>query len=197
MFQTQVLRGKVQSLLADYPKMWGLEEGVQVMVRPMTADDRDALVSFFQRIPKKELRFLKEDVTKPEVIDGWVEHLDYDRVLPLVVEVDGRIIADATLHRRREGWRRHLGGLRIVVDPAFREKALASRLIDELVDVATDEGLDRVYAEIPTDAAAAMEVFEERGFTKVAVFERNIIDLDGNYHDLAVMHLDLVDLTTP
>jgi len=188
---------KVQPLLADYPKTWNLSGGVQVTVRPMTADDRDGLVAFFQRIPDSDLSFLKEDVKSPRVIDGWIENLNYDRVLPLVIEADGRIIADATLHRRREGWRRHLGGLRIVVDPEFREIGLASRLIDELVDVATDEGLDRAYVELPTDAAAALEVFEERGFTKVAVFEQNIIDLDGKYHDLAVLHLDLVDLTTP
>lgn len=192
-----MLKAMVEPLLADYPKTWNLTGGLQVTVRPMTADDRDALVAFFQGIPKADLRFLKDDVTKPEIIDRWIEQLDYDRVLPLVAEVDGRIVADATLHRRKEGWRRHLGGLRVVVDPEFREHGLASRLIDELVDVATDEGLERVYAEIPTDAAAAMEVFEERGFRKVAVFEQNIVDLDGKYHDLAVLHLDLADLAMP
>lgn len=192
-----MLATKVSPLLTEYPKNWNLGGGVQATVRPMTADDRDELVAFFQRIPDSDLSFLKEDVTDPQVIDGWIERLDYDRVLPLVTEAHGRIVADATLHRRREGWRRHLGSLRIVVDPEFREIGLASRLIDELVDVATHEGLDRVYVEIPTDAAAAMEVFEERGFKKVAVFEQNIIDLDGRYHDLAVLHLDLVDLTMP
>ncbi len=192
-----MLRTAVKPLLADYPKTWNLAGGLQVTVRPMTAGDRDALVAFFQRIPNEDLRFLKENVKNPAVIDGWIEHLDYDRVLPLVAEVDGRIIADASLHRRKEGWRRHLGSLRIVVDPEFRERGLASRLIDELVDIATNEGLDRLFVEIPTDAEAALEVFEERGFRKVAVFEQNIIDLDGKYHDLAVLHLDLVDLTLP
>jgi RimJ/RimL family protein N-acetyltransferase len=192
-----MLQTKVTPRLTEYPKTWHLGGGLQVTVRPMTPDDRDALVAFFQSVPAEDLQFLKEDVTQPEVIDGWIEHLDYDRVLPLVAEVNGRIVADATLHRRREGWRRHLGGLRIVVDPEFRELGLASRLIDELVDVATDEGLERAYVEIPTDATAAMEVFEERGFKKVAVFERNIIDLAGQYHDLAVLHLDLADWTTP
>lgn len=188
---------RVQPFLADYPKTWNLREGIQVKVRPMTADDRDALVEFFRDTPNEDLRFLKEDVTNPQVIDGWIENLDYDRVLPLVAEADDRIVADASLHRRKEGWRRHLGGLRVAVEPEFREHGLASRLIDELVEIASKEGLDRVYAEVPSDAEAAMEVFEERGFVKVAEFEQNILDLEGNYHDLTVMHLDLADWATP
>ncbi|MBI4391907.1 MAG: hypothetical protein HY575_08455, partial [candidate division NC10 bacterium] len=60
-----------------------------------------------------------------------------------------------------------------------------------LTDIATSEGLDRLYAEIPADDAAALEVFRGRGFERVALFERNIIDPEGQYHDLVVLNLDL------
>lgn len=182
---------RTEVLVADFPKTWILDDGAEVTVRPMVREDRARVAEFFRRIPEGDLRFLKDDVTNPRIIDQWVENLNYDRVLPLVAELDGRIIADASLHRRREGWRRHLGGLRVVVDPAFRQKGLASRLIDELTDIATSEGLDRLYAEIPADDAAALEVFRGRGFERVALFERNIIDPAGQYHDLVVLNLDL------
>lgn len=182
---------KTEALLAEFPKTWMLEEGTQVTVRPMARQDRAKVARFFQSIPEGDLRFLKEDVQDPRVIERWVKQLDYDRVLPLVAEVEGRIVADASLHRRKEGWRRHLGGVRVVVDPTFRHRGLASRLVDELIDVATREGLERLYAEITAENATALDVFRKRGFEEVARFERNIVDPAGEYHDLVVLHLDL------
>jgi RimJ/RimL family protein N-acetyltransferase len=184
---------RTEALLADFPRTWILDEGTRVVVRPMVKQDRDKLALFFKRIPEEELYFLKDDVTDPRTIDRWAEMLNYGRVLPLVVEVSGRIIADASLHRRREGWRRHLGGLRVVVDPDFRQKGLAAHLIEALTNIARKEGLDRLYAEIPADDRAAIEVFKARGFTQVALFERNILDRAGKYHDLAVYRLELAE----
>lgn len=180
-----------EAVLAAFPKSWVLEDGTKVAVRPMVKQDRDRLALFFKRVGEDEMRLLKDDVTDIRVIDHWIETLNYERVLPLVAEVNSRIIADASLHRRKEGWRRHLGGVRVVVDPAFRHKGLASKLIDELTDIATREGLDRLYAEIPADDKPAIDVFQARGFTQVALFERNILDRTGKYHDLAVYHLEL------
>ncbi|MFQ5847497.1 MAG: GNAT family N-acetyltransferase [Candidatus Methylomirabilales bacterium] len=179
--------------LTEYPKTWVLAEGTKAVVRPMLREDRDRLALFFKRIPEEELHFLKDDVTDLRIIDRWIETLDYNRVLPLIVEVGSRIVADASLHRRREGWRRHLGGVRVVVDPAYRHKGLAAGLIVELIDIAGREGLERLYAEIPADDAGAVEVFENRGFKQVARFDRNIVDRTGEYHDLTVYHLDLAE----
>src|SRR3990170_3917605 len=181
-----------ERLLIDYPQLWELEDGTEVTVRPMVKEDRDKLAEFFKRIPDQELRVLKDDVTGGTVIDQWAQSLDYDRVLPLVVEIGGRIIADATLHRRRQGWRRHLGGVRVVVDPEFRHRGLASRLLAELADVATREGLMRLYVELPADDKPAIELFRARGFKEVARFGDYILDRKGKYHDLVVLHLDLI-----
>lgn len=184
---------KTVELLTDFPQKWTLEDGTKVTVRPMEKEDREALALFFKQIPEDELRFLKDDVTNAQTIDQWARALNYDRVLPLVVGVDGRIIADASLHRRKEGWRRHLGGVRVVVHPDFRGKGLASRLIDALIAIARKEGLDRLYAEVPADDQPAIDVFQARRFRQVARFERNIIDRAGKYHDLLVLHLDLAE----
>ncbi len=184
---------KATGLLTDFPKTWDLEDGTRVTVRPMEKQDRERLALFFKRVPEDELRFLKDDVRDMRIIDQWTDNLNYDRVLPLVVEVDGRLIADASLHRRKEGWRRHMGGVRVVVDPAYRHKGLASRLIDALAEIAGREGLERLYAEVPADDETAIDLFQKRGFTQVARFPRNILDRAGKYHDLAVYHLELAE----
>ena len=180
-------------LLTEFPKSWTLDDGTKVTVRPMVKQDRDRLALFFKHIPEEELRFLKDDVTDMRVIDRWIYNIDYGRVLPLVIEEGHRIIADASLHRRKEGWRRHLGDVRVVADPEYRHRGLASRLINELTAIARKEGLERLYAEIPADDQAAIDVFQERGFTQVARFERNILGRGGKYHDMAVYHLELTE----
>lgn len=182
---------KTGMLLAEFPKTWTLEDGIRVTVRPMVKEDRDRVARFFQQIPEGDRRLLKDDVTDRRVIGEWARRLDYDRVLPLIATVEARVVADASLHRRKVGWRRHLGGVRVVVDPTFRQRGLASRLIDELIDIATREGLERLYAEIPAENGAALEAFRKQGFQEVARFERNVIDSAGTYHDLVILNLDL------
>lgn len=182
---------RVDELLMDYPKTWVLEDGTKVIVRPMEKRDRENLAQFFRHVPDDELRFLKDDVTDRRVIDQWIDNLNYERVLPLLGELDGRIVADASLHRRKEGWRRHLGGLRVVVDPEFRHKGLAAGLLVELMDIAQAEGLERLYTELPADDRPAIDLFRGRGFKEVARFARNILDRAGKYHDLVVLHVDL------
>jgi L-amino acid N-acyltransferase YncA len=189
--ERRVVMAKTAEILAGFPKTWVLDYGAKATVRPMVKEDRDKVVEFFKKIPEGDLRFLKDDVTDAQVIDQWVHDLNYDRVLPLVVEMDGRIIADGSLHRRKEGWRRHLASVRVVVDVAHRHKGVASRLIDELADIAMKEGIERLYTELPADDRAAVEVFLKRGFKLIARFDRNILDRAGRYHDLSVYHLDL------
>jgi hypothetical protein len=105
--------------LSAYPKENILSDGTKVVLRPMVSRDEESLLEFFLRVPEEDRYFLKEDVTSPAVIRRWVEFMDYERVLPLLAIVDGDIVADASLHRRRAMGRRHSGEIRIVVDPAY------------------------------------------------------------------------------
>lgn len=72
---------RTEVLLADFPKTWTLDEGTKVTVRPMVPGDRAKVARFFQGIPEGDLRFLKDDVRDPRVLDQWVQQLNYDRVL--------------------------------------------------------------------------------------------------------------------
>jgi GNAT superfamily N-acetyltransferase len=93
----------------------------------MEKGDAVQLFGFFERVPKKDRLFLKDDVTDRRVIEEWELSLDYDKVLPLVAIQSDTIVADATLHRRQGGWTSHIGKVRLVVDKAFRGKGLGSR----------------------------------------------------------------------
>ena len=131
--------------LQRYPIKLTLEDGTDIELRPLDKDDKIGLAKFFQRVSEEDRFYLKENVTAPEVIHNWIDNLDYDRVVPIVAVADDNIVADGTLHRSRVPARRHVGELRVVVDPDFRSKGLGSRLIHELVDLGRVLELDKLY----------------------------------------------------
>ncbi|MDI6854734.1 MAG: GNAT family N-acetyltransferase [Deltaproteobacteria bacterium] len=177
--------------MASLYKTGILKDGTVVVLRAMTEDDRDKLRDFFNRVDENDLMFLRTDVRDPKVIDEWVKHIDYRRVFPLIAEVDGKIIGDATLHMRKVGWKRHLGNVRVVVAKEYQNKGLATLLVNELVDLAVEFGLEKLVAEIHLQAPAAIAVFKKAGFAAKAVFEDLVKDPSGKRGDLVVMVCDV------
>lgn len=181
------------TVMRDFPKEVSLPRSeVRVTVRPLQPGDDQKLREFFLRIPEEDRFFLKEDVTSPEVIDRWVNAIDYDRVVPLVALIEDRIVADATLHRHRAGARRHIGEIRVVVDPDYRNQGLGSLLVREMVDIAYDNAMDSVVFELVEGKEdSAIKLAEAMRFTRVATLPGFIKDMERNTHDLVILELKL------
>jgi RimJ/RimL family protein N-acetyltransferase len=175
----------MKTLNVSYPRTI---EG-QLVLRPMVASDELALTAFFQRIPVDERRLFKDDVTRAEVIRGWVRNLDYENILPLLVFEGDRVIGDATLHRDRRGWSRHVAKVRITLDPAHRGEGLAHRLVQEFIDLAPSLGVAILQAEILDVHGAARKLFEDLEFQPVATLPQHAIDFMGRVHDVLVYAL--------
>jgi RimJ/RimL family protein N-acetyltransferase len=177
--------------MAPYYKEGVLKDGTRVILRPMVKEDREKLLDFFRRVDEKNLSFLRSDVRDPAVIDHWVNNIDYHRVYPLLAEVQGRIVGDATLHMRKVGWKRHLGNVRVVVASDFQNRGLGTLLINEVVELAGEFGLEKLVAEIHLKAQTALAVFKKAGFSVKAVFEDLVKDPTGQRSDLVVMVCDV------
>ena len=181
------------TVMRELPKEVELpRSGLRVIIRPLGGDDAVRLLEFFSRVPEEDRYFLKEDVTSPEVIGNWVRHIDYDRVVPMVALVDDEIIADATLHRHRAGARRHVGEIRVVVDPRYRNQGVGSLMVREAVDIAYDNAMDSVVFELVEGKEDnAIKVAESLGFKKIATLPKFVKDLEQNSHNLVIMELTL------
>ena len=183
------------TVLKDSPKElpW-LRGHTRVAIRPLDTGDAKELLQFFLRVPEEERFYLKEDVTSYQVIERWVQDIDYNRVMPLVALLAGRIVADATLHRHRAGARRHISEIRVVVDPSHRNQGLGTMMVRELVDIAYDNAMDSVIFElIEGEEDNAIQVAERLGFKKIASLPNFVKDLEGKPHQLVVMQLTLDD----
>jgi L-amino acid N-acyltransferase YncA len=180
--------------LPGYPTVQLTKSGEQITIRPMTPQDKDALLAFFRRIPAEDRYYLKEDVTSPKVIEQWAQRLDYSRALPLLALKGSRIIADGTLHHRRAGARRHIGEVRVVVDPEFRNQGVGRGLLHKLIEIAKDKGIEKLLFEIVADKeGAAQQTAKILGFAPVAALRDHVHDIDGKPHDLIVMELRVED----
>jgi len=197
---------------AAYPKTVALRDGAEVLVRRLAAGDEDALLSFFQAIPEAERFFLKDDVTSPDLIGGWVRDAERPdpepsptalapaspsgrtggRAFALIALEDERILAEAALVRRRGAARGHLADLRVVVHQDYRHRGLGTALLSELLDVARDSGLSGVLFEAVADAQAqALAAAESLGFIRLGLVHGGAIDPDGRLHDVVLLVMPL------
>jgi GNAT superfamily N-acetyltransferase len=154
--------------IAGYPTIYLTTDGAQMTIRPMVPEDKDELLDFFRRIPPADRFGLKEDVTDPKVMERWALTLDYSRALPLLAILDGQIVGDATLHHRRAGSRQHIGEVRVVVDPNYRNRGVGRGLLHKLIDIAGNKGLKKLMFEVIADTEeAARQRDHHEGFGHV------------------------------
>jgi len=135
--------------------------------------------------------FIKHRVTELAVVRDWCQNIDLGRNLPLLAVLDGKIVADATLHQDLGGWKRHIGRVSVLVHPDFRGRGLAKTLITEIVDIARNTGLEKVEAEFIGGQEAAIKMFAMLGFSNLLRLEDYVKDMQAISHDYVLMGLDL------
>jgi len=177
--------------LNTYQKEAKLKDGTKVLVRPMTAEDQDALYTFFKTVPKEDARYLRDDVASRLIVEKWVQSLDYTRTLPILALKNGTIIADATLNRRRFGWKWHLGTVRLFVHKDYRKVGLGRLMIKEISDIAFKLELEKLIAEVPDINISAINAFTKAGFYRAATIPNLVKDRENRPLDVVVMIKDI------
>ena len=168
----------LRRVLAPYPRSVELPDGATVVLRPLVGGDRDKLVALFIDIPHEELRNLQDNVSDPTVVLRWCRNLNYARVLPIVAELDGKLVGDATLHRRTVGPMRQIGRFRAYVRPEYRNRGIGTVLLQEIMSVAQQVGLTQLAVELYEDQTALRKVFSRYGFReegRIPVYQRVIL----------------------
>jgi RimJ/RimL family protein N-acetyltransferase len=191
---TQIIQdeGLARVFTSGYPKQIMLFNGKLATVRPMEGTDEKELLDFFRRLPEEDRFYLKDDVTSLEVIDQWARNINFFRTFPLLAIVDGKIVADATLHQKRPGGRRHVGEIRIAVDTEYRDQGMGTKMVKELIEVAYLRRLELVTMELVEGREAkAIGVAERLGFERRAVLTGHVKDHQGKSQDLVILELSV------
>lgn len=174
-------------LITTFPKTISLDDGTPVTLRPLLKTDEADLLEYFASIAPEDRLCLKDDVTDPKIIENWIYEIDYDNLLPIIALHHGKIVADGTLHFNPIGWTRHQAELRLTTSPQLRVRGLGTALLQNLIDIATQLGLEQISIEIPPRLDKAFYLFEKMGFKEVANLQGFVKDLEGNESDLVLM----------
>ncbi|MFT7722567.1 MAG: GNAT family N-acetyltransferase [Roseateles sp.] len=165
--------------------------GTAVEIAPMTSRDGAALTDLVATLPPHDLLFLRRDLSHPKVIAAWMRALDEGELASLVARADGRMVGCTAIFTDALSWSRHVGELRVLLDPAWRGRGLGRVLMQECFVQALALGLTKLVAQMTTDQRAAIAVFEELGFRAEALLSRHVRDRDGALHDLVLMSHDV------
>jgi GNAT superfamily N-acetyltransferase len=144
-----------------------------VRVRPIRPDDGPALVAFHERLsPQSQyLRFFHAHphLSAPEV--ERFTHVDYDRRMALVVELDDEVIAVGRYDRLQD----EEAEVAFVVADRYQSHGLGALLLRRLADAARVRGVTRFVAETLPGNQRMLAVFRESGFGAQSTFDGDVV----------------------
>lgn len=173
-----------------YRQIITLSDGGRVLLRPLTADDRQGLIDLFTPQPDEETRYLRHKVSDQDLINAWIDTLDYESVFPLVAVVNERIVGNATLHFN-QGPARHRAEVRIFLAKEIRRRGVGTRMIQGLIEIARRRNLVLLEAQIVADHTPVIKAFKNLGFEQQCVLEDYFMLPDGDLRDVAHLILRL------
>ncbi len=177
--------------ILQYRSIATLSDGARVLFRPLTADDKEKLIEMFATASDDDVAHLRDDVRNAELVGGWADNLQYDKVFPLVAVINDQIVGEVTLHFYR-GPHRHIGEIRIFLMRGFRRRGIGTLMIKKIVEIARKFGLQQVVAEILAEDVNIIKAFQSVGFALKFVREDYWMTPDGATHDVAVLVMRLV-----
>jgi RimJ/RimL family protein N-acetyltransferase len=180
--------------LATYRRLVTLNDGLRVLIRPLTQADKEQLLRLFANAPRQDLDYFRSDVG-PAVVAAWCDGLDYGRVFPLVAIVNDKIIGDATLHVGSR-YSRHIGWVRMYLDPEYRRRGIGGLMLSGLIDIARKMGLQQLIAEVVTNQVQVIKACQNLGLKEEFIYRDYFMTPQGETLDVALLVLRLVENPT-
>ncbi|MEV0779578.1 GNAT family N-acetyltransferase [Streptomyces sp. NPDC050428] len=184
-----------------YPDHWEadvvLRDGGTARVRPITTDDAERLVSFYEQV-SDESKYYRFFAPYPRLSDKDVHrftHHDYVDRVGLAVTVGGEFVATVRYDRidargMPASEPADEAEVAFLVQDAHQGRGIASALLEHIAAVARERGIRRFAAEVLPANNKMIKVFRDAGFTQKRSFEdgavRLVLDLEPTAESLAV-----------
>lgn len=182
--------GKVIERFARDRPAWGKMD-MSYRIRRFALADRAAMLAFTETLPEHDLLFLGRDLRHPRVVDAWQAAIEEGWIDSLVAEdtstAEGGLVGTAALVRDPLGWSAHVGEIRLLVSPDRRGAGLGRDLLEAILAVALERGVEKLTAQMTPDQIGSVMLFESLGFRAEALFKDHVRDRDGKPHDLAIL----------
>jgi ribosomal protein S18 acetylase RimI-like enzyme len=184
--------------ITRYPKELILKDHREIIMKPFEEGDKEKLLEFYKNLPVSQRWFLKEDPSDISVIKKWIDNQNKGKAFSLIAFYEERIVAHGTMLQRLFGGRRHVGRLKIMVAPDFRQIQLGTWMVFDLLRRGMEMGIEKVRADFVVGIDdSAIEAFKKLDFMEEAVLKDYVRDEIGNYYNYKIMiknlHRELSD----
>ncbi len=195
-------RGTQEPQTSVYPSHWEadvvLRDGGTARIRPITPEDADRLVSFYEQV-SDESKYYRFFAPYPRLSDRDVwrfTHHDYVDRVGLAATVGGEFIATVRYDRIDATGRPAMAPaeeaeVAFLVRDDQQGRGVASTLLEHIGAVAGERGVRRFAAEVLPANSKMIKVFTDAGYSQRRSFEDGSVhltlDLEPTEHSLAVM----------
>jgi RimJ/RimL family protein N-acetyltransferase len=152
----------------DYAADEVLRDGELLHIRAIRPDDKRALVDLFERLSPKTIYFrfhgAKKRLSRKELV--YLTELDFHRRAALVAvlgdQAEQRIVAVGryAVARRRADDRAEVA---LTVEDAEQGRGIGTLLLQHLIDVACNEGIEKLDAYVLSENVRMLELFRRSG----------------------------------
>jgi acetyltransferase len=152
----------------QYTAPWKLNDGTDIVVRPIRPEDEPLIVAFHERHSEHTLRMRFFGLVKTLSRDRLIRlcHLDYDREMALVAvaNADGRphILGVSRYYLDPESGDAEFA---VVVGDAWQGHGLGWHLMERLIAIARERGVKRLVGYVLSENSAMLQLMGELGFT--------------------------------
>ncbi|WCN03704.1 bifunctional acetate--CoA ligase family protein/GNAT family N-acetyltransferase [Streptomyces sp. M92] len=173
----------------EYPAHWEadvvLRDGGTARVRPITVDDAERLVSFYEQV-SDESKYYRFFAPYPRLsakdVHRFTHHDFVDRV-GLAATVGGEFIATVRYDRIGAGGTPATAPadeaeVAFLVQDAHQGRGVASALLEHIAAVARERGIRRFAAEVLPANTKMIKVFMDAGYTQKRSFEDGVVRLE-------------------
>jgi acetyltransferase len=192
--ESQLPRPAIRPYPSRYVTPWLLKDGTSVTIRPVRPEDEPLMIQFHKTLSEESVYFRYFHLVK---LSQRVAHerlvricfIDYDREMVLVVERQnappqaaeilavGRL---SKLHGTQEA------EFAMLVSDRYQCQGLGTELLRRLLQVAWDEDLERVTAEILAENSGMQRVCEKLGFHLHPTEEPSVIQAEITRSNLSL-----------
>ena len=152
-----------------------LRDGSTVHVRPVTADDRDAIAALLSSMSPDSLYFRGCGRVDTDWLSDWAVDIDTPDRFGLVVTAGSppAIVAHAGYVRMDE----HRAEIAFEVADALHGHGIGTLLLGQLAAVAADHGIDAFVASVMASNRKMLGVFTDSGFPVAAHNDGGVIEI--------------------
>ena len=158
-------------VISPYPKkyevLWLLKNGQEVLLRPIKPEDEPMWLEMFQSLSEESIRYRFFQMLKdtPHEVRVRYCNVDYDREIAIVAEMvengKRKILGVTRLTIESD----HKGSeMAFLVSDYWQGLGLGTKMVDYVLDIAKEKGVDKVDAIILQDNYRALSLTKKMGF---------------------------------